>query len=150
MCLRQGDAGATIRSPSLRSSRPIHVRSHMRKCWVLLFTALWTGFVWAQNETTDLNVMEEDYITPVLKYQILSPDVAEFQVRQYLLNQVAAPPQVTSTPQAWTSEAARLRRHLVDDVAFHGWPREWVDAAPGFEEIGVIETGGGYRIRKLR
>jgi dienelactone hydrolase len=122
----------------------------MRKCGVLLLTALWAGFVWAQSETTDLNTMEEDYITPLLKYQILSPEVAEFQVRQYLLSQVAAPPQVPSTAQAWTSEAARLRRHLVDDVAFHGWPREWVDAAPRFEEIGVIETGGGYRIRKLR
>jgi dienelactone hydrolase len=122
----------------------------MRKCGVLLFTALWAGSVWAQSETTGLNAMEEDYITPVLKYQILSPEVAEFQVRQYLLNQVAAPPQVPSTPQAWTAEAARLRRHLVDDVAFHGWLREWVDAAPRFEEIGVIETGGGYRIRKLR
>jgi dienelactone hydrolase len=122
----------------------------MRKCWVLLFTALWAGFVWAQNETTDLNPMEEDYITPVLKYQILPPEVAEFQVRQYLLSQVAAPPQVPSTPQAWTSEAARLRRHLVDDIAFHGWPREWVDSSPRFEEIGVIETGAGYRIRKLR
>jgi dienelactone hydrolase len=122
----------------------------MRKCGVLLLMALWAGFVWAQSETTDLNTMEEDYITPVLKYQILSPEVAEFQVRQYLLNQVAAPPQVPSTPQAWTSEAARLRRHLIDDVAFHGWPREWVDSAPRFEEIGVIETGGGYRIRKLR
>ena len=103
----------------------------MRKCCLMLFAALWqTAFVWAQNETTDLNVMEEDYITPVLKYQILSPDVAEFQVRQYLLSQVAAPPQVPSTPQAWTSAAARLRRHLIEDVAFHGWPREWVDAAP--------------------
>jgi dienelactone hydrolase len=122
----------------------------MRKCGVLLLTALWAGFVWAQSETTDLNAMEEDYITPLLKYQILSPEVAEFQVRQYLLNQVAAPPQVPSTPQTWTTEAARLRRHLVDDVAFHGWPREWVDSAPRFEEIGVIETGGGYRIRKLR
>lgn len=125
-------------------------RRRARKYGVLLFTALWAGFVWAQSETTDLNAMEEDYITPVLKYQILPPEVAEFQVRQYLLNQVAAPPQVPTTPQAWTSEAARLRRHLVDDVAFHGWPREWVDAAPRFEEIGVIETGGGYRIRKLR
>ncbi len=122
----------------------------MRKCGVLLLTALWAGFVWAQSETTGLNTMEEDYITPVLKYQILPPEVAEFQVRQYLLNQVAAPPKVPSTPQAWTAEAARLRRHLVDDVAFHGWPREWVDAAPSFEETGVIETGGGYRIRKLR
>ncbi len=122
----------------------------MRKCGALLFTALWAGSVWAQTETTGLNAMEEDYITPVLKYQILSRDVAEFQVRQYLLNQVAAPPKVPSTPQAWTAEAARLRRHLVDDVVFHGWPREWVDAAPRFEETGVIETGGGYRIRKLR
>jgi dienelactone hydrolase len=122
----------------------------MRKCGVLLFTALWAGSVWAQSETTGLNTMEEDYITPVLKYQILSSEVAEFQVRQYLLNQVAAPPQAPSTPQAWSAEAARLRRHLVDDVAFHGWPREWVDSAPRFEEIGVIETGGGYRIRKLR
>ena len=54
--------------------------------------------------------MEEEYVTPVLKYQILSPAVAEFQARQYLLNQVPAPPQVPSTPQEWTAEAARLRR----------------------------------------
>jgi dienelactone hydrolase len=36
------------------------------------------------------------------------------------------------------------------DVAFHGWPKEWVEAGPKFEEVGVIETGSGYRIRKLR
>jgi dienelactone hydrolase len=119
-------------------------------CGVLLLTLLWAGCVWPQSETTNLNTMEEEYVTPVLKYQILSPAVAEFQARQYLLNQVAVPPQVPSTPQEWTAEAARFRRHLIDDVAFHGWPKEWVDAAPRFEEIGVIETGGGYRIRKLR
>ena len=84
----------------------------MRKCGVLLFTALWAGSVWAQSETTGLNPMEEDYITPVLKYQILSPDVAEFQVRQYLLNRWR---HGTLTPQAWTA-SGWLRRHLVDDV----------------------------------
>jgi hypothetical protein len=39
---------------------------------------------------------------------------------------------------------------LLQDIAFHGWPREWVEAEPKFEEVGVIETGAGYRIRKLR
>ena len=32
---------------------------------------------------------------------------------------------------------------------FHGWPKEWVEAAPRFEETGVVEASG-YRIRKLR
>jgi dienelactone hydrolase len=44
----------------------------------------------------------------------------------------------------------RLRKHILDDVAFHGWPREWVESAPNFQEMGVIESGHGYRIRKLR
>jgi len=38
---------------------------------------------------------------------------------------------------------------VLDDVVFHGWPREWVEASPRFEETGVI-AGKGYRIRKLR
>ncbi len=33
---------------------------------------------------------------------------------------------------------------------FHGWPDEWVNSPPKFEDIGVIETGQGYRLRKLR
>src|SRR5579863_8690707 len=112
---------------------PSRTRKNCRRAMnrgVLLLTLLWAGCLWPQSETTNLNTMEEEYVTPVLKYQILSPAVAEFQARQYLLNQVAAPPQVPSTPQEWTAEAARLRRHLLDDVAFHGWPREWVDSAP--------------------
>ena len=34
-------------------------------------------------------------------------------------------------------------------MVFHGWPAEWVNAPPKFEEAGVIE-GNGYRIRKFR
>ena len=30
-------------------------------------------------------------------------------------------------------EAARIRAHLLNDVIFHGWPKEWVDAQPRFE-----------------
>jgi hypothetical protein len=33
---------------------------------------------------------------------------------------------------------------------FHGWPSEWVNSKPKFEEVGIIETGQGYRLHKLR
>jgi dienelactone hydrolase len=93
---------------------------------------------------------EPEQLNAILKEEILLPAVAEFQIRQYLVDHVAGPPRVPSNPQEWTSEAARLRHHLLDDIAFHGWPKEWVEAGPKFEEVGVIESGSGYRIRKLR
>ena len=37
----------------------------------------------------------------------------------------------------------------MNDVVFHGWPKEWVDAAPKFEEFGS-SAGNGYQMRKLR
>ena len=95
-----------------------------------------------QSEPEDLQV--------ILKDEILPPAVAEFQIKEYVVNRVTAPTRVPSGAQEWTAEAARLRRHLLNDVAFHGWPKEWVEAGPKFEEVGVIETGAGYRIRKLR
>ncbi len=98
-------------------------------------------FAFAQTEPEDLN--------DLLKDEILAPAVAEFQMKQYIVDGTAAPPKPPSNAQEWTSEAQRLRRHLLE-VAFHGWPQEWVTSAPKFEEVGVIETGGGYRIHKLR
>jgi dienelactone hydrolase len=125
-------------------------RPFVMKCACLLLLVLYAGAAFPQSDTTDLNVVEEQYIKPLLQYQVISPAAAEFQMRQYLMKSVAPPPQLPATPQAWTAQAARLRHHLVDDVVFHGWPRAWVEAAPKFEEAGVIETGAGYRIRKLR
>ena len=93
---------------------------------------------------------EPEQLDAILKDEILSPAVAEFQIRQYVVNRVAPPPHVPSSAQEWTSQAARLRHHLLDDVAFHGWPKEWVEAGPKFEDVGVMETGSGYRIRRLR
>jgi dienelactone hydrolase len=86
----------------------------------------------------------------ILKDEILSPAVADFEIRQYVVKRIAEPPRVPLTAQAWSEQAAQLRHHLLDEVAFHGWPKEWVEAGPKFEEVGVIETGSGYRIRKLR
>jgi len=115
---------------------------HIKEFLVFLLILLGVSLAHGQSEPQETNA--------ILKDEILSPAVAEFQIRQYLLNRVAPPPHVPSSPQEWTSEAARLRHHLLDDIAFHGWPKEWVAAGPKFEEVGVIETGSGYKIRKLR
>lgn len=70
-------------------------------------------------------------------------------MRRFVLDRVAKPPSPTRARQ-WTSGAKRLREHLLKDVVFHGWPRDVITSPPKFEEVGVIETGKGYRIRKYR
>lgn len=85
----------------------------------------------------------------VLGQEILAPSAALLQMKSFILSRVAPPPVATGAPQ-WTEESQRLRRHLLQDVVFHGWPAEWVNASPKFEEVGTIETHEGYRLRKLR
>ena len=99
------------------------------------------GYVFGQSEPNE--------ISQVLGEEILAPSVAVHQVKSYILSRVAPPPSATNAQQ-WTEQAKRLRQHLLQDVVFHGWPDEWVNASPKFEDLGVIETGQGYRLRKLR
>ena len=108
---------------------------------VLALLVLGSGLLRAQSEA--------DQIAPILGEEILSPSAATFELKQYLLRHVAAPPQAT-TASDWSAKGARLREHLLRDVVFHGWPKEWVSAPPRFEDLGLIATGKGYRLRKLR
>ena len=62
-------------------------------------------------------------LSPILGEEVIPPAVAGFQVRQYLVNRVALPPVATSAQQ-WTAESKRLRQHLVNEVVFHGWPKD--------------------------
>src|SRR5579863_3200908 len=103
---------------------------------------LLSSMAWSQGE--------REHLTEVLKDEIVSPAVADFQMRQHIVGALAPSPKLPATAAEWTKSADQLRRHLVDDVVFHGWPKAWVDSPPKFEEQGVIETGDGYRIRKLR
>jgi dienelactone hydrolase len=88
-------------------------------------------------------------IAPILERPLETPDVVAFQVRQYLFQRIPKLSAPRSAAQ-WTADAERIRKHLLDDVVFHGWPREWVEAPPKFEDLGTVESGKGYRIRKLR
>jgi len=90
-----------------------------------------------------------EQLKPILSRPVQPPVITEFQLRHYLMSRVA-PLHVPATPDEWTVEAKRLRKHLLDDVVFHGWPREWIDSGPKAEDLGVIESGKGYRMRKLR
>lgn len=105
----------------------------------LIFVA--AGLALAQSDV--------DQVAPILGEEILPPSVALFQLREYLLLRVARPT-VAASAREWTAETTRLRQHLLNDVAFHGWPKEWVDAPPKFEDMGAMESGKGYRLRKLR
>src|SRR3990172_7261580 len=112
-----------------------------RVCLWICFTLLSAGRAFAQSEPRQATV--------VLAEEILSPNVSLFQMKQYLLKRIAKPPAPTSAQQ-WTAEAKRLREHLLKDVVFHGWPQEWVTASPKFEDLGLTDSGKGYRKRKLR
>jgi dienelactone hydrolase len=100
-------------------------------------------FVGASCQTTAHSVES------VLEERIQPSSVTAFQLQSYLAKRIPrlAPP---FSSNKWSSEEARIRNHVLEDVAFHGWPREWIDAAPRFQERDVIESGKGYRLRKLR
>ncbi len=58
--------------------------------------------------------------------------------------------EIPTDPAEWRRRAARIRKELLAKVYLRGYPRGILDAAPKVEWRGVIETGKGYRIRKLR
>ncbi len=111
------------------------------QCLAMFLALLAAGTSFAQSEP--------DLIEPILSEEILPPSVSVFQMKQYLLHRVASLPAPQDATQ-WTATEKRIRRHLLDAVVFYGWPKEWVESPPKFEDLGVIEGGKGYRLRKLR
>jgi len=89
---------------------------------------------------------DPEQLTPILAQPMQPPEVTAYQLRQYLMGRVAplAPP---ADAQHWTTEAKRIRHHLVEDVVCHGWPAEWVKSPPKFEEAGVIAGQDGEFVR---
>ncbi len=68
-------------------------------------------------------------------------------LRAYLLGRV--PPFELPDAETWEEEAGALRRTMLEEVIFKGVPDDWIDGASCVEWKDVIETGKGYRIRKL-
>ncbi|HEV2245430.1 MAG TPA: acetylxylan esterase, partial [Terriglobia bacterium] len=92
---------------------------------------------------------EPSQVAEVLHRPVQVHQTVAYQLQEYLFKSIPNLPAPASARQ-WTEEAARLRKQILDDVAFHGWPREWVDSPPKFEDMGEVPGGNGYRMRKLR
>jgi len=88
-------------------------------------------------------------VEKLLTEPIQSTDVTAYQLQRYLMKRIPKLPSA-SNPGEFKMWQEKVRRHMLDDIAFHGWPREWVDSVPHFEQVDTIETGNGYRLRKLR
>jgi len=88
------------------------------------------------------------YVRPALEKPLLPHDVLVYQLRHYLLGRIAQPP-VPQSAAGWTGESRRIRGQFMQRI-FHGWPPQWIDSSPKFEEVGLIETGKGYKVRKFR
>ncbi len=88
-----------------------------------------------------------DIVDPLLKQPLQSSSVVEYELQHFLLKHV---PPLVLPPNAsqWTADEKTLRAHELS-VIYHGWPQEWIDAAPKFEQVGVLQRKG-YRIVKLR
>src|SRR5207245_7243244 len=88
-------------------------------------------------------------VNPILEVALQKPEVTRFQLINHLMGRVT-PLRVPQTSKDWISQAKHLRRHLLEDIIFHGWPSEWITSRPRFEPIGAIISAEGYRIRRFR
>ena len=62
-------------------------------------------------------------LVPLLGEQIQAPEVTARELQRYVYQRIPRLPTI-ARPEQWTAEAKRVRHHLVNDVVFHGWPRE--------------------------
>lgn len=73
--------------------------------------------------------------------------VTAFQLEHYLSRRIPAMPNAKDSSD-WTAQAQKIREHLLNEIAFHGWPSEWVGSAPSFKQVGATDTRDGYRVSK--
>lgn len=85
----------------------------------------------------------------ILATPLQSRKVVTYQLQEYLLKHAPKLP-TPMTAQQWATETPKIRQHLLENVVYYGWPKEWVEASPKFEDMGTIPSGKGYRLRKLR
>jgi hypothetical protein len=66
---------------------------------------------------------DADVIKPILSEQLQSQQLAIFRLQEFLEKKVPTLPAHTSAEQ-WTAEAQRTRQYLLNDIVFHGRPKE--------------------------
>lgn len=114
----------------------------MKRIWMCGVSLLFLGFAAFAQSTPQ-------QVTVLLAQKLEDSNVVSDHLQNYLMALAKPLPQPVSAKQ-WTEQANRIRRRLLEDVVYHGWPPEWVNSSPKFEDLGVIPSGKGYIMRKLR
>jgi dienelactone hydrolase len=99
--------------------------------------------VWGQTDRNELSRLLE----PALQ----SPEVTSAELQRYLEQRI---PKLTvpASREQFDKDAQRWRRDLLG-IVLAGWPNEWVNSplrVEDLEDLGLVPSGPGYRIRKLR
>ncbi len=87
-------------------------------------------------------------VRSILSGQVQPRQVVTFQLQQFLMRHSPQLPAATSAAQ-WRAEAQKIRRRLLSAVIYQGWPAQWVNAAPDFQDVGAVPAGKGYQLHKL-
>jgi dienelactone hydrolase len=112
------------------------------KIIILFFTLvmLGAGFASAQSEP--------ETVAPILRQNIQPRTVVTFQLQQFVLKDAPNLPH-PRTARRWSTEKTQIRQRLLD-IVFHGWPKNWIDSPPQFEDLGTLPAGKGFQIHRLR
>ena len=88
-------------------------------------------------------------LTPLLEQETLEPGLLHHLLGEYLLLRSPKLPPLPARAEEWTAQANDIRRKLLRDVVYGGWPQEWVKAPLRFHEVGPPQEHKGYRLRKF-
>jgi dienelactone hydrolase len=108
---------------------------------------LWTGVL--VISAVSASAQDPTPVASALQATVQTPEVTYFQLQAYLMKRIATP-QAPGRPEQWNASGQKMRKHILEDIIYHGWPQSWIEAPPHFEQVAVIETGKGYRLRKFR
>ncbi|MCG3199952.1 MAG: hypothetical protein GHCLOJNM_04480 [bacterium] len=84
-----------------------------------------------------------------LNAPMLEPETTLNELNRFIAERIP-PLELPKTAKAWDREAAGIRERVLSEVVFRNCPAEWRGWKARAEWGAVIESGRGYRIRKLR
>src|SRR5258708_13515819 len=85
------------------------------------------------GQTTEANLRS------LLAQPVEPAATSAFQLEQYLSHLIPPLPSPKNASD-WTEQEQRLRKHVLEDIAFHGWPSEWVQSPPNFHQVALIQS----------
>lgn len=89
------------------------------------------------------------HIKEIVAPPLQTPQAVSHELHEYLLQRAPSLPSPESA-QEWTKDADQIRQRMLNEVIFHGWPKDWITSPARFQDMGEIPAGKGYRLRKLR